>query len=46
MLATVTRKLIDPKIDPTPATCKLKIPKSTDAPECLKALLKGGYQLC
>jgi hypothetical protein len=43
IFATVTRKLILPKIDPIPDTCRLKIAKSTDAPEWLNALLRGGY---
>jgi len=30
----VTIKLIAPKIDAAPERCKLKIAKSTDAPEC------------
>jgi hypothetical protein len=34
---------MEPKILPTPATCKLKMAKSTDAPEWLSALLSGGY---
>jgi hypothetical protein len=42
MFATVTRKLILPKIEPIPETCRLKIAKSTDAPEWLNALLRGG----
>jgi len=38
----VVMKLIAPKIDEAPAICKLKIAKSTEGPECAKALLKGG----
>ena len=34
MLKIVTIKLIAPKIDAAPERCKLKIAKSTDAPEC------------
>jgi hypothetical protein len=30
----VTIKLIEPKIEDTPAICKLKIAKSTEGPEC------------
>jgi len=33
MLKIVTIKLIAPKIEETPAMCKLKIPKSTAGPE-------------
>jgi len=32
ILKIVVRKLIPPKIELTPAKCKLKIAKSTDAP--------------
>lgn len=32
MLNTVTIKLIEPKIEETPAICNLKIPKSTATP--------------
>jgi hypothetical protein len=38
----VTIKLIAPKIEETPAICKLKIAKSTEAPECPCILDKGG----
>jgi len=38
----VVIKLIEPKIDPAPAKCKLKIAKSTEGPECAKALDNGG----
>jgi len=34
MLKIVTIKLIAPKIEAAPDKCKLKIAKSTDAPEC------------
>jgi len=43
MLEMVTIKLIAPAIEDTPATCKLKQAKSTEAPECAKTPLKGGY---
>jgi len=33
MLIIVTIKLIAPKIEETPAICKLRIPKSTAGPE-------------
>jgi hypothetical protein len=33
MLIIVTMKLIAPRIEDTPAKCKLNIAKSTDAPE-------------
>jgi hypothetical protein len=35
--------LIAPIIDDAPAKCKLKIPKSTAAPECASIPLNGGY---
>jgi hypothetical protein len=34
ILKIVTMKLIAPKIDAAPDKCKLKIAKSTEAPEC------------
>ena len=34
ILNIVVIKLIDPKIEDAPDKCKLKIAKSTDAPEC------------
>jgi hypothetical protein len=34
ILKIVTIKLIAPKMDAAPERCKLKIAKSTDAPEC------------
>jgi len=40
---TVTIKLIAPKIEATPAKCKLKIAKSTEGPECDCKLDNGGY---
>jgi hypothetical protein len=33
MFIIVTMKLMEPKIEETPAICKLKIPKSTAGPE-------------
>ena len=36
-------KLIAPNREDTPAKCKLKIAKSTDAPECDWIPDKGGY---
>ena len=36
-------KLIAPRIDEIPATCKLKIAKSTAPPECAKIPDNGGY---
>jgi hypothetical protein len=38
----VTIKLIPPKIEETPARCRLKIAKSTEEPLCPKTLDKGG----
>jgi len=43
MLRIVVMKLIAPAIEPIPERCKLKIAKSTDAPECESIILKGGY---
>lgn len=43
MLRIVTIKLIAPAIEEIPAKCKLKIAKSTLAPECAKIPDKGGY---
>jgi hypothetical protein len=39
----VTIKLIAPNKEETPAKCKLKIAKSTEAPECACTLDNGGY---
>jgi hypothetical protein len=39
----VVIKLIAPAIEDAPATCKLKIAKSTDPPECASIPAKGGY---
>jgi len=36
-------KLIAPKIEAAPAICKLKIAKSTEAPECACTDESGGY---
>jgi len=38
----VVIKFTDPKIDETPAKCKEKIAKSTEAPLCAIAADKGG----
>lgn len=43
MLIIVVIKLIDPKIDETPAKCREKITRSTDAPACARFPAKGGY---
>jgi hypothetical protein len=43
MFKTVVIKFIAPKIDEIPAKCKLKIAKSTLAPEWYSMLAKGGY---
>ena len=42
MFKIVTIKFIAPKIDETPAKCKLKIAKSTEPPECAWIEAKGG----
>jgi hypothetical protein len=42
MLKIVVIKLIAPKIEEAPLTCKLKIAKSTDGPECACTELNGG----
>jgi hypothetical protein len=41
----VTIKLIAPAIEDTPAKCSEKIPASTEAPECAKTPLNGGYKV-
>jgi hypothetical protein len=41
----VTIKFIAPAIDDAPAKCKANIPASTEAPECAKTPLKGGYNV-
>lgn len=43
MLIHVVIKLIAPKIDETPARCKEKIVRSTEAPACARLLASGGY---
>jgi len=43
ILKIVTIKFIAPAIEETPAKCIAKIPASTEAPECAKTPLKGGY---
>lgn len=43
MLKIVTKKLIPPKIDLTPAKWRLKIAKSTELPLWNKIFLRGGY---
>jgi hypothetical protein len=42
MLKIVQIKFIAPKIEAAPAKCKLKMAKSTDAPECALIPDKGG----
>ena len=42
ILRTVVIKLIAPNKDETPAKCKLKIAKSTEAPECDWIPARGG----
>jgi len=39
----VTIKLIEPRIEETPAICKLRIPKSTAQLEWKTSLERGGY---
>lgn len=43
ILMIVEIKLIEAKIDETPAKCNEKIAKSTCFPECPRVLAKGGY---
>ena len=43
MLITVVMKLTAPKIDDTPARCREKIPRSTDAPAWAMPAERGGY---
>lgn len=45
MLNIVTIKFIAPAIEDTPAKCKANIPASTEAPECAKTPLNGGYKV-
>ena len=42
---TVVIKLIAPKIEETPDKCRLKIAKSTEAPECDCIPANGGYHV-
>ena len=42
MFNAVVMKFIAPNKEDTPAKCKLKIAKSTDAPECDWIPAKGG----
>jgi len=42
MLITVVIKFTEPKIEDTPAKCKEKIAKSTEAPLCAIAADRGG----
>jgi hypothetical protein len=42
MLYIVTKKLIAPNIEDSPAKCKLKMAKSTAPLECAKIPLRGG----
>jgi len=42
MFRIVTIKFIAPKIEETPAKCKLKIARSTAPPECAKIPDNGG----
>ena len=44
ILITVLIKFIAPNNEETPAKCKLKIAKSTEAPECACIPANGGYQ--
>jgi len=45
ILKIVTMKFIAPAIEDTPAKCNAKIPASTEAPECARTPLKGGYKV-
>jgi hypothetical protein len=45
ILKIVTIKLIAPAIEDAPAKCRAKIPASTEAPECAKTPLNGGYNV-
>lgn len=42
ILITVVMKLTAPRIDDTPARCREKIPRSTEAPACAIPADKGG----
>lgn len=43
MLIIVVIKLMAPRMDETPARCKEKIVRSTDAPACARFPARGGY---
>jgi hypothetical protein len=43
MLIVVEMKFTAPRIDDTPARCREKMAKSTDAPACAIPLARGGY---
>ena len=43
ILMIVVIKLMAPKIDETPARCREKIVRSTDAPACARFPARGGY---
>lgn len=43
MLRQVVIKLIAPRIEDTPARCKEKITRSTEAPACARFAASGGY---
>ena len=43
MLIIVVIKLIAPRTEDTPAKCREKIVRSTEAPACAKFPAKGGY---
>lgn len=43
MLIIVVIKLMAPRIDETPARCREKIVKSTEAPACARLPARGGY---
>ena len=43
ILMIVVIKLIDLRIEDTPAKCREKIVRSTEAPACAKFLAKDGY---
>ena len=45
MLMIVVIKLIAPRIENTPAKCREKIVRSTEAPACAKFPAKGGYTI-
>lgn len=43
MLIMVVMKLIAPRIEDTPARCREKMVRSTEAPACARFPAKGGY---